>query len=515
MWENCVGCGEGLFAGDAFCGNCGRATAATAGPSTGPAQEQRATVAAGRAPQGGSGRRSVGAPPGGRGLPDGRGPQDGRGLPDGRVAPAGAAPDGRGPQAGATSPAGSGPVPAARIGEPGSGLIRIYAKPTPPTAPAAAGPGPAPDDALFPTASLPFPEEDAAFAGSAGVFGPGGMALVEDNTPVLEGDAPVLEGDAPVLEGDAPVLPPGPLFTSPAPTGGPAGAELIMPGALADQAILWPPGSADAVHGTAALREPEAGPDGLAGGHAQPVPAAGPPRTRLTGHGGFDPAGNNRVLLQLLRQAALFAAIYALIQTGTLLTFLALGISGLGLGPALGLEMVSLKVVALILVIPFWLIPVSALLGQWAVLTEGAAGGAKEAFQRMSAAFSAHGIPVDSLEVQTVTPGGEDTREYLEVRRGRFRGFLACFPHGRDLYLGWTFWLRISPARLLLLVIGRRLRNLGGRGDIERTLRAESARALVAAMHTAALTAAEDPALRPDDPPLLDGPGRDVSVRVG
>jgi len=24
MWEKCVGCGEGLFAGDAFCGNCGR-----------------------------------------------------------------------------------------------------------------------------------------------------------------------------------------------------------------------------------------------------------------------------------------------------------------------------------------------------------------------------------------------------------------------------------------------------------------------------------------------------------
>src|ERR1700722_19623482 len=24
MWEKCVGCGAGLFAGDAFCGNCGR-----------------------------------------------------------------------------------------------------------------------------------------------------------------------------------------------------------------------------------------------------------------------------------------------------------------------------------------------------------------------------------------------------------------------------------------------------------------------------------------------------------
>jgi hypothetical protein len=23
MWEKCVSCGEGLFTGDAFCGNCG------------------------------------------------------------------------------------------------------------------------------------------------------------------------------------------------------------------------------------------------------------------------------------------------------------------------------------------------------------------------------------------------------------------------------------------------------------------------------------------------------------
>ncbi len=27
MWEKCVGCGEGLFTGDAFCGNCGRPVA--------------------------------------------------------------------------------------------------------------------------------------------------------------------------------------------------------------------------------------------------------------------------------------------------------------------------------------------------------------------------------------------------------------------------------------------------------------------------------------------------------
>ena len=79
MWDKCVGCGEGLFAGDAFCGNCGRPTKAAAG------------------------REAPAEPPE---------------VPAARLS--------RAPQQTA--------VPAARVGDPGSGLIRIYAKPAPPTA---------------------------------------------------------------------------------------------------------------------------------------------------------------------------------------------------------------------------------------------------------------------------------------------------------------------------------------------------------------------------------------------
>ena len=79
-----------------------------------------------------------------------------------------------------------------------------------------------------------------------------------------------------------------------------------------------------------------------------------------------------------------------------------------------------------------------------------------------------------------MSPRQESARDYLELRRGRFSGFISCFPHGRDLYVGWTFFLQMSPARLILMSIGR--------GDIRRTLRFESSRALVAAMHSATLT---------------------------
>jgi hypothetical protein len=424
MWDKCVGCGEGLFTGDGFCGNCGRPTKAADGPG---------------------GREAPGEPPEGPAAHGSRAPQQSA-------------------------------VPPARLGEPGSGLIRIYARPTPPTAGAAAATDPAP---------VAQAATDRAGRGEAGP-----LFCLADPGPAAAGPGSFPGSAAPAPAG--PVVPqaeavpwPADLLTPPA--GGPAGP------AGSPQPDLRPPA-----------------PAGLA---VQPAPPS-LSRTRLGGPATFDPASNTRFLLQVLRQAAIFAGIYALIQTAALLCFLLLGLSGIGLGAAMGLEIITLKVVAVILVIPFWLIPVSALLGQWTVLVEGSRDTAKETFQRMSAAFSEHEAPVDSVEVHTVLPAGEDAREYLELRRGRFRGFLSCFPHGRDLYLGWTFWLRMSPARLLLLILGRRLRNPGGGGDIDQALGAESARALVAAMHSAALAGAGDTAPGAGDPPTA-GHGRHVAVRVG
>jgi hypothetical protein len=127
MWENCIGCGAGLFAGGCVLRQLWPAHGGRSRAGHRASQGQRATVPAGRAPQGGPGRQAVGAPQAGRG-----------------------------PQGGPGGQAGPGPVPAARMGEPGSGLIRIYARPTPPTAAPAADPGSAPDDASFPAAGGPF-----------------------------------------------------------------------------------------------------------------------------------------------------------------------------------------------------------------------------------------------------------------------------------------------------------------------------------------------------------------------
>ena len=154
-----------------------------------------------------------------------------------------------------------------------------------------------------------------------------------------------------------------------------------------------------------------------------------PHRTRLTGQANLDPAANSRFLLRVGRQAALFAGIYLLTETVALIVFLGLGFTGLGMPAALRLDMASLWVAALAVAIPFWIIPVPALLGQWTMLVENSADASGAAFEHIATAFRDHDVPLDSLDVRAVSPPHECARDYLELRRGRFSGFIACFPH--------------------------------------------------------------------------------------
>ena len=95
---------------------------------------------------------------------------------------------------------------------------------------------------------------------------------------------------------------------------------------------------------------------------------------------------------------------------------------------------------------------------------------------------------------------GEGRRHYLELRRGAFAGYISCFAHGRDLYCGWTFWIYMSPLRWVLMRIGRYIQDRSGRGnDMYQTLRYESTRATVAAMHACTLEGL-DAAIRTIDP---------------
>ena len=239
---------------------------------------------------------------------------------------------------------------------------------------------------------------------------------------------------------------------------------------------------------------------------------------RLSGLANLDPARNPRYLMYVLRQAGVFTGIYLLIETLLLLGLLLATAAGTRLGPALRVELDSLWLVALVLAIPFWLIPVPALLAEWSQVMEQSSEATQTAFEYINSAFRSHGTPVDSLRVRTVSRHGEGDREYLELRRGHFSGYISCFAHGRDLYVGWTFWLHMSPLRLLMMIIGRNIRDMTSRGDgIRRSLRFESVRALVAAMHGASLAgidaASSEPG--PAGPPPVKETTIAMNVRMG
>jgi hypothetical protein len=243
-----------------------------------------------------------------------------------------------------------------------------------------------------------------------------------------------------------------------------------------------------------------------------------PAATRLSGPANLDPVRNARYLAYVLRQAGLFTGIYLLIETVLSLCLLLSRAAGTAPGPALRVEVDSLWLVALVLAILFWLIPVPALLTEWSLLMEQGSDAARLAFEQINSAFVTHGAPLDSQRVQTVSRRGEGEREYLELRRGHFRGYISCFAHGADLYVGWTFWLYMSPLRLLMMVIGRNMRDATSRGNaIQRSLRFESARALVAAIHGATLAgidAASDQ-LDPVGPQPVRETAIDMNFRLG
>ena len=77
-------------------------------------------------------------------------------------------------------------------------------------------------------------------------------------------------------------------------------------------------------------------------------------------------------------------------------------------------------------------------------------------------------------------------RDYLELNSGIFYGYVACFGYGQDLYIGWTYWSKLSPIRYVFMFFARLWQSLFNRGsDLYVSLRFDSARALRKTMHRA------------------------------
>lgn len=129
----------------------------------------------------------------------------------------------------------------------------------------------------------------------------------------------------------------------------------------------------------------------------------------------------------------------------------------------------------------FWLLPISALVAQRAQLLTYRGPDAATIVNGVVAALDRHATPRDALRMRMIAMPGRPRRTYLEVRDEIFTGYVSCFAHGKDLYVGWTFWLRISPLGAVLTRLSRRS------SATYQTLRWESAKATAGAIEASVL----------------------------
>jgi hypothetical protein len=203
--------------------------------------------------------------------------------------------------------------------------------------------------------------------------------------------------------------------------------------------------------------------------------------------GSFDPLGNPRLLVQFVRHFLQYVVLYFLGGFVSAIVLLFLHLLGLPVGVAVTLLSIGALLTAIVFGCLYWLLPVPALLSEWKYSVDDKAAAAPVAFEHIAWAVRRRETPLDLIQVRHLNLAGGQGRDYLELRRGLFTGFISCFAYGQDLYVGWTFFLRISPLRYLLMALARVWQTLKRQGtDLYVTLRYDYARAMREAMHSVA-----------------------------
>jgi hypothetical protein len=158
--------------------------------------------------------------------------------------------------------------------------------------------------------------------------------------------------------------------------------------------------------------------------------------------------------------------------------------------PAFGGVLLALGggVVGLALLIAYWFTKVPIQISGWNQTIEWKGTAAPQVLSHIGSVLAGRQTPLDSVQVQRLELPGlhGGPRDYLELRSSIFYGYVACFAYGTDLYVGWTFWVRISPFWYLLMFYMRFWQTLMNKGDdLHTSLRYDTARAMRGTMHSA------------------------------
>jgi hypothetical protein len=226
----------------------------------------------------------------------------------------------------------------------------------------------------------------------------------------------------------------------------------------------------------------------------------------------FDPLGNSRFLAYMWQRLAMYALVGGLVSSvlfflfivsdvGTFVSYVsnsannsvnefggtvASAGSGSPVNGFAGFLAVVFILFGLVMTLCFWFLKIPIQLSEWKLTVDGKAGAAPMVFNHIATVLYGRRTPIEPMRVQRFRLPQTGMRDYLELHSHIFYGYVACFPYGQDLYIGWTFWSRLSPFRYVCMFIARIFQTLFGRGnDLYISLRYDSARALRETIHSA------------------------------
>lgn len=199
----------------------------------------------------------------------------------------------------------------------------------------------------------------------------------------------------------------------------------------------------------------------------------------------FDPIRNTRWMAQALLHAALFWFFWFV--TGFVFFVLCILLLVVSRSSAIfGLYAVGAIVSGIAFTLIWFFRPLPAVLSEWKFAVDDKGAAETTAFEHIAWSFGQRQTPVKSVRIRRISQPGVPTRDYLEVKDGIFSGYVSCFAYGNDLYIGWTFWLYLSPFRWLLVWFRTIYLTFTLRGsELYGTLRYDSARAMREALHAA------------------------------
>jgi hypothetical protein len=260
---------------------------------------------------------------------------------------------------------------------------------------------------------------------------------------------------------------------------------------------------------------------------ARSVTAGSPDATYLgnrllyqAGDESIDPLQNSRYIWALVVRAVFFMLLWVVGEVALFIVGIVFGIVAAQDGTLASLFVLGGIFVNLAwsigLLCAYWLLPVPALVSEWKLTLDGRADEAHGALDHITASLEARALPIGTIETTDHTIPRLGDRTSLQVREGHFFALVSCFAFGDDLYIGWSYWINLSPARCFLHWCRRMIKALKLKSPIiEINTWFDNARAMREVVHSAVregVDVVSGPSATDEDGPTIDLVAAETSV---